>query len=127
MRKTFLILLTLAASLIGSDYNLSQRNAALYYMQPVAHVKGADVSYSDSVWTVIHEGDTVPAVGITVASASSGGVLMVHMLMDGDTVHALLELEGGDEIGRVFTYIHQRGTTIDLADITIWVNRVIKK
>lgn len=127
MRKMLLVLFVLAVSLLARSYKLDRTLAPLYFMQPVAHVKGSDVAYTDSVYTVVHEGDTVPACGITVADSSTGGVLMVHMMLDGDTVHALIELAAGDHIGRVFTYIHERGTTIALADLIIWVNRVVKK
>lgn len=124
----FAVLLLFAGAMFHADARKVHTSAAFapwLEMQPSAHMKGADIAFTDTLNDSIYNvktyyGDSTYAKCVTVSDTGDTGTLWVHCVDDPDTSFVALELMRGREVSRVFNKVHQR-STITLSGITLWL------
>lgn len=113
----------------GRTTSTKVMHAAMWSMQPIEAVSGSGISYTDSTWRVEdNKGETATAKGFYVNSDVDTGHVTVHLIGNQDSagakVYTTIYVVSQDNFGAVFDEIHQRNTTIPLADLLIWISEV---
>lgn len=89
-----------------------------YYMvQPTKHIPGSSISWTGGFYTPTHSGSDVQCKG---AVSTSDGVLMVHLIDDAADTYFALKLVADKWTGCVFDKLKETGTTVTLADLTLF-------
>lgn len=103
--------------------NIRALAASLHIMsQPDCSIKGSTITYDPTshIYYPTFKGNRCKCRSAQVKSTSAAGILVVHYTMNPTDQWDEIELEPGVEVGRYFDAILQTGTTVTIADLTLF-------